>query len=177
MRKCLDLIGRRFGSVLVLSKTDPAKSKHSRWTCVCDCGKIFKATGTSLNTGKTVSCGCFHRKRVAEMGRANAGEKHPCWKGGRGSAGNGYISVWTGLKRENGTKIRILEHITVMEKVLGRKLFPGETVHHRNGIRSDNRQENLELKASNHGMGQTTEDLVCWAKEILTRYQPDSLSK
>ncbi len=177
MRTKLNLAGKRFGNVYVLAETTPSKSKHSRWVCICDCENKFVATGTSLNKGKTVSCGCFHKKRVAEMGRANAGANHPCWKGGRGSAGNGYISVWTGLKRENGTKIRVLEHIMVMEKTIGRELLPGETVHHKNGIRSDNRPENLELKASNHGMGQTIPDLVYWAKEILYRYEPEFLLK
>lgn len=55
-----------------------------------------------------------------------------------------------------------LEHRAVMEQMLGRKLkpFPQETVHHKNGIKTDNRPENLELWTSNHGSGQRATDAV-----------------
>ena len=64
----------------------------------------------------------------------------------------------------------VLEHILVMEEVLGRYLLPGETVHHRNGIKHDNRPENLELWVSKQPYGQRVVDLVSWAREILATY-------
>lgn len=65
---------------------------------------------------------------------------------------------------------RVLEHRAVMESVLGRPLLPQENVHHINGVRDDNRPENLELWSSSQPSGQRVTDKVAWAREILELY-------
>jgi hypothetical protein len=50
----------------------------------------------------------------------------------------GYINIWKDGKH-------VYEHRWLIEQKLGRKLLPTEQVHHRNGIRDDNRLSNLEL--------------------------------
>lgn len=69
------------------------------------------------------------------------------------------------------------EHRFVMSGHLGRPLHTDESVHHKNGIRTDNRIENLELRTRYHGKGQSVTDRIADAIMILERYAPDLLVK
>lgn len=81
----------------------------------------------------------------------------------------GYVRRQRWISKEKRIETE-LQHRFVMEQHLGRKLFPGESVHHVNGNRADNRPENLELWVTHQPKGQRPEDLVKYAREILARY-------
>jgi len=76
------------------------------------------------------------------------GDKHYRWKGGR-RIQLGYILIYKPDHPHCGKTKGVLEHRLVMENFLGRYLKPDEIVHHTNGIRDDNRIENLELFLNN----------------------------
>ena len=67
----------------------------------------------------------------------------------------------------------ISEHSYQMSRHLGRELFPGESVHHRNGVRDDNRITNLELWTKPPRPGIRAADALAWAREIIARYEAD----
>ena len=71
----------------------------------------------------------------------------------------------------------VFEHILVMEAMLGRYFERFENVHHRNGIRGDNRPENLELWTRPQPNGVRARDAIAWARTILDLYNdlPDGI--
>jgi len=83
---------------------------------------------------------CIHCTHLRERAQA--------WNGGTKKT-NGYISILSSDHPYATTQGYVLAHRLVMEAHLGRVLLPTEVVHHINGIKTDNRIENLMLFACN----------------------------
>jgi len=100
-------------------------------TAATEMGKILKEAGVPI-------------RQKASFGKETA---HPRWNGGT-SKTRGYVKqlVPDHPFARNGY---VLQHRLVMEKMLGRLLTAEEVVHHKNGIKDDNRPENLQLFPNN----------------------------
>jgi Zn ribbon nucleic-acid-binding protein len=145
-------------------------------TCA-ECGRTFSPSSRHLRCPACRSkdrCVCGRRKQVKSTTCARCGSqkgpKNGYWKGGRSRHQGGYIIIREKGHPRAAKSGYVFEHILVMERMLGRYLFPDETVHHRNGVRDDNRPENLELWTRPQPSGIRVEDAVAWAREILRRY-------
>jgi len=72
------------------------------------------------------------------------GPLNPRWSGGRFYDKKGYVLVYSPNHPRAHNK-HVLEHILIAERMLNRSLMSNEIVHHVNGIKSDNRPENLHI--------------------------------
>lgn len=172
MPACLNLTGKRFGRLIVGERTiSPPKCKlGASYICKCDCGNERTFRGRNLTTGHAKSCGCLNREVLSRTGSDRAN-----WKGGRYIDSGGYAHIHTAnisgqVYANVNQKKYVFEHVHVMTQHLGRSLRSGETVHHKNGMRNDNRFENLELWSKAQPAGQRVEDKLKWCREFLGQY-------
>lgn len=91
-------------------------------------------------------------------------------KRGRWKTVQGYIMLWKPDNPNSDINGCIREHTFVMSEKLGRPLKPKENVHHINGIKDDNRIENLELWHKGQCSGQRLKEKLYWCKEFLLEY-------
>jgi len=164
-----DLTGINFGRWIVLGFAGRNSSCQILWRCKCICGSIKLVTGHNLKAGESKSCGCARNDKTKRLN--GGGSKAPYWKGGRLLDKDGYII----LKKPEHPNARksgyVFEHVYVMSQIIGRPLYKGETVHHKNGVRSDNEPLNLDLRLNNHGSGQSIKDLIPYWKKMLALYE------
>jgi len=143
-----------------LSKNKKEKSVCELKKCNCQlCESIF-TTKNNL-TAKYCSDKCRSLARYRKM--TGYPVKSPRV---RSQYGNGYVNkcgyraIYRDHPNANSRTKIILEHVFVMSEMIGRPIRKGETVHHKNGVRHDNRPENLELWTSRHPAGVRKEDKI-----------------
>lgn len=143
--------------------TGHARTRAYIETCSM-CGNRFLASIFHRRRGKDWKPHCSRRcgvRAAVKAGRKQrSGHLHHRWTGGKRVVRGGYVHVLAPNHPSLATSKRryVFEHRLVMEQVLGRFLMPYEQVHHRNGIRDDNRPENLELWAHQQPSGQRVDE-------------------
>lgn len=123
-----------------------------------------------------------YKPYISELARKNSrlahlGKRSFRWKGGRIKDKFGYIQIWKPEHPNAKLAGYIHEHRLKMSEKLGRPLLQCENVHHKNGIRDDNRLSNLELWNTMQPAGQRVKDKIAYAKEILNIYENPELLK
>ena len=125
------------------------KRRHLEERTCENCGKTFMHTRYMPKRYCSLSCRSY-----------GIGEKQSQRAGWKLRASDGYII--TTIKGNT-----IMQHRLVMEQHLGRELKPYENVHHRNGVTTDNRIDNLELWIRRQPYGQRSEETIKWAIAFL----------
>lgn len=149
-------------------------AKQVELTCK-SCGKKFTRSAKAMRTRERASIRERGRYTGPFCSRSCAGKSSKPRDGrARYLDDHGYAKVLAPGHPTVSNKNRyVFEHRLVMEKLLGRYLRAGETVHHKNGVKDDNRPENLELWTSNHPKGQRVSDIIKWCKEFLAEYDKE----
>jgi HNH endonuclease len=127
-----------------------------------ECLRAFEPSSRHLR------CPACRAKDFCQCGRSKQANSN--WKGGRTRHKAGYVMVRVPGHPRAGRGLYVFEHILVAEGLLGRYLVEGESVHHINGVRHDNRPENLELWTRPQPTGIRVSDAIAWARQIYDRY-------
>lgn len=105
------------------------------------CAKVFERPHGQERAFCSRSC-TMHARNAGQV--ANYAPLQPKTKS------DGFYATTAGYKARRVEGTQVMQHRLVMEKVLGRTLEKHERVHHKNGVRDDNRPENLELWTTKH---------------------------
>ena len=116
--------------------------KRSSWNKGLSGLGICKPNSGSFRSGERKSPSTEFKKGMFSR------ENHRAWKGGRRENVMGYVVV-NSPGHPRAYRNEVYEHIIVAEKKIGRFLEEGEVVHHINGIKNDNRSENLIVFKNN----------------------------
>lgn len=122
------------------------RKKHTNPNCSCASCKAKRGENKGINHSFYNKHHVGKTKEKMSKNHANfIGINNPNWKNGIRKHGDGYILIYLPTHPYKNKENYVMEHRLIMEKHLKRYLTSEEVVHHINGIRDDNRIENLKL--------------------------------
>jgi hypothetical protein len=135
--------------VMIMSR--PIGSKNMKWDKEAIYDLYHKQGLNSNEVGKKLGAtGSAVRIAMYKLGiptrtlsEATKGERHYAWQGGKTKTSTGYIELYMPEHHRANSRRRVYEHVIVWEKSHNRLLKDNEIIHHLNGIKTDNRPENL----------------------------------
>ena len=104
-----ELVGKRFGRLIVMEYSQTNKHGQAMWKCKCDCGNEVIVPTVHLNTGHTQSCGCYKAESTGNRRRTHGKRRTRLYR------------IWGGMKSRCGNpKVKCFKHyggrgITVCE--------------------------------------------------------------
>jgi hypothetical protein len=146
-----NLIGKKFGRWVVMRLGFIGKRRERFWECRCECGTIRNVRDSALVSGTSKSCGCYR----VDFAKSRINGESTNWKGGK-MVVNGYVYIKKHNHPMADKQNYVAEHRYLMSKKVGRVLEKNELVHHKNGVRDDNRYSNLEIVTYSDHMGVIT---------------------
>jgi len=72
LKPILDLLNQTFDRLTVIESLGKGRYGRYYWKCLCVCGKITKASTSSLNAHKVRSCGCLRNERISKWAKDRA---------------------------------------------------------------------------------------------------------
>lgn len=155
--RAIDMRGKQIGVLKVIGLAIGKRNGGQYWECLCSCGKHVVKSGYKLRHGTYDKCVHQHIPYLTSTG---------------------YMYVYQ-PGHPNATRDgSVREHILIMSNHIGRPIYPEEVVHHKNGVKTDNRIENLELCVrTKHTPGQRVCDVIEHAVTQLNRYASHMLTK
>lgn len=174
--KLIDLTGRRFGKLMVLSRgadyVSPGNgARRAQWLCLCDCGRESLAEGQNLKRGNTTTCGCSHGEKHGlghlpeysvwcDIHKRCGNPKHKSYHnyGGRGLK---VADEWLTFSRFYADMGPRPSDAHTLERVDNEKGYgPGNCVWATRQVQGNNRRGNLLITAFGK-----TQTLMQWSRE------------
>lgn len=176
----INLVGQKFGKLVVIQRMDNDKRGRSRWLCECSCGKEKIVRSDHLRSGGTRSCGCLSIKHgLYRNGKTY--KPYQIWRHMIGRCINPNYIQYNGY---GGRGIAVCKRWRKLENFLEDMGEPPTDKHQIDRINNDGdycpsncrwatRKQQMRNRRNNHletYMGKT-QCLAAWAEEFGIPYQ------